>query len=292
MADSHFSDFRDRSSHSRSSSQSSDRSSGQFHSRFSSRQFQQIVEFDIRFLKLSQSAKNRFFIIEENFEYINDCLEQYIEERIEDQVLWKTLRYDFEFHTEKEFVNINSRTWNRIYKTFYTQGIWLDKYEKRKTRPAILHRAINNPFYGDWTMDQLTYVENTYNELSKNCKLRKINLLAESATRDAFSQPTVPSMPTFFPPAQIQSTTPHVSPPQSILPINQPIEHGVEQGFLYQTINEISKVAKCEKKLHISGNETFLWRAWGWQPLIRNVSSPSYWATRDDWIHVWLLPVI
>ena len=96
MTDSHFSDLRDRSFHSKSSSQHQsdrplsqfhDRSPNQSHSRFPSRQFQQIVEFGIRFFKFFQSVKNRFFIIEKNFEYINDCLEQYTEENIENQIL-------------------------------------------------------------------------------------------------------------------------------------------------------------------------------------------------------------
>ena len=111
MTDSHFSDFRDRSSnrnrspirnrsstrkptnqsdrssfHSRSSSQLFDQSSSQFHNKFSNRQSQR-VEFGIKFLKFFQNVKNRFFIIEKNLEYINDCLEQYIEKRIEDHAL-------------------------------------------------------------------------------------------------------------------------------------------------------------------------------------------------------------
>ena len=94
MTDSHFSDFRDRSFHNKSSSQhqfdkspsqSSEKSSSQ-HNKFSNRQFQR-VEFDIRFFKFFQNAKSRFFTIEENLEYINDCLKQYIEKRIENHVL-------------------------------------------------------------------------------------------------------------------------------------------------------------------------------------------------------------
>ena len=87
MADSHFSNFRNRSFHNKSSSQFFDRSPNQSHSRPSNRQFQQIVEFDIKFLKLFQNVKNKFFIIEKNLEYINDCLKQYTEKRIENQIL-------------------------------------------------------------------------------------------------------------------------------------------------------------------------------------------------------------
>ena len=101
MTDSHFSDPRDRPSnrnrssirrspsHNRSSSQhQSDRSSSQFHSRFSSSQSQrQQFEFNNKFFRFFQGAQNKFFIIDENFEYINDCLKQYTEKRIEDQTL-------------------------------------------------------------------------------------------------------------------------------------------------------------------------------------------------------------
>ena len=71
-------------------------------------------------------------------------------------------------------------------------------------------------------MNQLTYVENIYNELSKDCKLRKIDLLIESATRNAFNQFTMFTMS-----VQIQFTIFHVSLPQSILPINQPVDQGI-----------------------------------------------------------------
>ena len=118
MADSHFSDFRNRSSnrdrssshfrskssirkstsqferssiqfHSKSSNQFQfDRSSSQFHSRFPNSQFQrQQFEFNNKFFKFFQGVQNKFFIIDENFEYINDCLKQYTEKRIEDQIL-------------------------------------------------------------------------------------------------------------------------------------------------------------------------------------------------------------
>ena len=84
-------------------------------------------------------------------------------------------------------------------------------------------------------MNQLTYVENIYNELSKNCKLRKINLLAESATKNAFNQFTMFTMPTFFPSVQIQFTIFHVSSPQSILPINQPVDQGIRHATEHAT---------------------------------------------------------
>ena len=101
MADSHFSDFRDRSPtrrstsqpdrssfHSKPSSQFSDKSSSQSHSRFSSSQSQrQQLEFSNKFFRFFQGAQNKSFTIDENLEYINDCLEQYTEERIEDQIL-------------------------------------------------------------------------------------------------------------------------------------------------------------------------------------------------------------
>ena len=90
MADSHFSDSRDRSSNrNRSSNQSQpDRSSSQFHSRFSSNQSQrQQFEFSNKFFRFFQGAQNKFFIIDENLEYINDCLKQYTEKRIENQIL-------------------------------------------------------------------------------------------------------------------------------------------------------------------------------------------------------------
>ena len=106
---------------------------------------------------------------------------------------------------------------------------------KKKTRLAILYRTINSFFYEDWIMNQLTYVENTYNKLSKGCKLRKIDLLTESATRNAFNQSTVFTMS-----AQIQFTIPHASSPQSILSINQPVDQGVrhatENSIEYATI--------------------------------------------------------
>ena len=99
MTDSHFSDLRNRSSNrdrssicrstsqlDRLSSQFRDKSSSQFHNKFSNRQFQRI-EFDIRFFKFFQNVKNRFFTIEKNLEYINDCLKQYTEKRIENQIL-------------------------------------------------------------------------------------------------------------------------------------------------------------------------------------------------------------
>ena len=103
MADSHFSDPRDRppnrnrpsshsrkpSSHNKSSSQHQpDKSSNQFHSKFPNSQSQrQQLEFSNKFFKLFQSVQNKFFTIDENLEYINDCLEQYTEKRIENQIL-------------------------------------------------------------------------------------------------------------------------------------------------------------------------------------------------------------
>ena len=80
-------------------------------------------------------------------------------------------------------------------------------------------------------MDQLTYVENIYNELSKNCKLRKINFLVESTIRNTFSQFTMFFMSTFFFSVQIQFTIFHVSFSQSILPINQPVDQGVRHAI-------------------------------------------------------------
>ena len=79
-------------------------------------------------------------------------------------------------------------------------------------------------------MDQLTYIENIYNELSKNCKLRKINFLIESTIKNAFNQFTIFFVPTFFFSAQIQFTIFHVSFPQSILSINQTIDQGAKHA--------------------------------------------------------------
>ena len=84
-------------------------------------------------------------------------------------------------------------------------------------------------------MNQLTYVENTYNELSKDCKLRKINFLIESATKNAFNQFTMFFVSTFFSSAQIRSTIIHVSLPQSILPINQPVDQGIRHAIKHAT---------------------------------------------------------
>ena len=84
-------------------------------------------------------------------------------------------------------------------------------------------------------MNQLTYVENIYNELSKNCKLRKINFFIESAIRDAFNQFTMFFMSTFFFSAQIQFTIFHVSFSQSILSINQPVDQGVRHAIEHAT---------------------------------------------------------
>ena len=98
MTDSHFSNFRNRSFHNRSSSQHQsnrpssqsqpDRLSSSSHSRFSNSQFQrQQFEFNNKFFRFFQSVQNKSFIIDENLEYINDCFEQYVEKGIENHVL-------------------------------------------------------------------------------------------------------------------------------------------------------------------------------------------------------------
>ena len=105
MTDSHFSDSRDRSSNQNRSSNhfrkssiqihnkppsqpQPDRSSSQPHNKSPNNQPQrQQFEFRNKFFKLFQGAQNKFFIIDENFEYINDCFEQYAEENIENHIL-------------------------------------------------------------------------------------------------------------------------------------------------------------------------------------------------------------
>ena len=112
MADSHFSNLRDRSSnrnrssshfrkppsHNKSLSQhqfdkpsnqpQSDRLSSQSHNKFPNNQSQrQQFEFSNKFFKFFQGVQNKFFIIDENLEYINDCFEQYVEKSTENHVL-------------------------------------------------------------------------------------------------------------------------------------------------------------------------------------------------------------
>ena len=110
-------------------------------------------------------------------------------------------------------------------------------------------------------MNQLTYVENIYNELSKNCKLRKINLLVESTIRNAFSQFTMFFMSTFFSFVQIQFTIFHVSFSQSILPINQPIDqdirHATEHATRHATENSI-EYATIQPNEHQSERRPFI----------------------------------
>ena len=96
-------------------------------------------------------------------------------------------------------------------------------------------------------MNQLLYAEKNYHGLSINCKLQKAYLLTESTMSVAFSQSTVPFS------AQIQFTIFHVSFPQSILPINQPIDqgvrHAIENSIEYAIIQ--SSEHQSERRLFI-----------------------------------------
>lgn len=60
-----------------------------------------------------------------------------------------------------------------------TRGVWIDMYGgSGNTKERAIWKAIHNPWYPNWTMEQINHVQTNYRELSSGTRAQKTELLA------------------------------------------------------------------------------------------------------------------
>ncbi|MCJ1463089.1 hypothetical protein MMC07_001694 [Pseudocyphellaria aurata] len=114
--------------------------------------------------------------------YVKYSFRQYANRDIEDRRLWDAIQADFRDFREEHFKMINGSTWDLIKAYCYTHGYWLDhKYGPGKSRATIMLKAVNSDWHKEWTMDQIAYVEENFETLSRQVSKRKQELMGTAS---------------------------------------------------------------------------------------------------------------
>ena len=117
--------------------------------------------------------------------YTERMFNRYRDKRIQDSLLWESIHYDFANFNEGTWEVIETETWEEIKRTALPQGFWIDNYGKHGTRAAIMHKAVQEDHYEEWTLQQINWAEDHAYPLSPAVRNRKNKLLGRSATPPA-----------------------------------------------------------------------------------------------------------
>ncbi len=97
---------------------------------------------------------------------------QYETLNLEDYNLWNAIQVDYEDWKEEHFNQLSESTWKFLRQHCYTHEFWL-----KETNATSMLQIINSKFYENWIMNQIRWVEERWNRLSKRMIKRKQRLI-------------------------------------------------------------------------------------------------------------------
>ena len=109
--------------------------------------------------------------------YIIHRFNQYAAANTEDYSLWNGIQVDFEKFEAKHFDEFDGPTWNLVRDYCYPHGYWIDhNFGTGKTRTTTMLKAVKAKWNDEWTLEQIKWVEERYNILSKTTRKCKQEL--------------------------------------------------------------------------------------------------------------------
>ena len=110
--------------------------------------------------------------------YIVHRVNQYAARNLEDWSLWDSIQMDFAEFEAKHFDELDNDTWGVIRDYCYPHGFWIDhNFGPGRNRTTTILKAVEADWNNKWTLEQIKWVEERYNSLSRITCKRKQQLI-------------------------------------------------------------------------------------------------------------------
>jgi hypothetical protein len=120
--------------------------------------------------ELNLVTANRIFINK----FVNHLLVQWDNSDYENYVLWTILHDEFENWIVIQFDQLTFKIWNDLRIFCYTHDVWIEhNFEFDRIKISIMLKIIRFDWNNIWTFEQIKWIENHYESLSRVIKKRK-----------------------------------------------------------------------------------------------------------------------
>jgi hypothetical protein len=120
--------------------------------------------------ELNLVTANRIFINK----FVNHLLVQWNNNDYENYVLWTILHDEFENWIAIQFDQLTLKIWNDLRIFCYIHDVWINhNFEFDRTKVNIMLKIIRFDWNNIWTFEQIKWIENHYETLSRVIKKRK-----------------------------------------------------------------------------------------------------------------------
>jgi hypothetical protein len=120
--------------------------------------------------ELNFATANRIFINK----FVNYLLVQWDNSNYENYALWSIIHDEFENWIETHFDHLNLKIWNDLRNFCYVRDVWINhNFESDRIKVSIMLNMIRFDWNNVWTFDQIKWIENRFEILSRVIKKRK-----------------------------------------------------------------------------------------------------------------------
>ncbi len=149
---------------------------------------QVLIEFNIQSRWWENSISSQRELLNK---FVLYTFSQYETLNLENYNLWDAIQVDYENWKEEHFNQLSESTWKFLRQHCYTHGFWLKETSATTSATSML-QAINSKPYEDWTMNQIRWIEERWNRLSKRMIKRKQRLINSDSLVSAIQPANVP----------------------------------------------------------------------------------------------------